>query len=82
MIPVITGKLIFGSYHRLFQRSLTVLCNFIIMNKVIAYQVADSIDFKSVKSSFKATLCYSDSSELFYETSAERYVYIFRYGVG
>lgn len=51
------------------------------MYKVIAYQVADSIDIKSVKSSFKSELCYSDSSELFYKTGAEQYVYIFKYGV-
>lgn len=52
-----------------------------MMNKVIAYQVADSIDIKNVKSSFKSNLRYSDSSELFYETGADRYLYIFRYGV-
>ncbi|HET9433854.1 MAG TPA: RMD1 family protein [Chitinophagaceae bacterium] len=52
-----------------------------MMNKVIAYQVADSIDIKNVKSSFKSNLRYSDSSELFYETGADRYVYVFRYGV-
>ena len=59
------------------------LCIFIsrIMYKVVSYQVADSIDIKSVKSSFKSQLCYSDSSELFYETGAQQYVYIFKYGV-
>ena len=51
------------------------------MYKVISYQVADSIDIKSVKASFKSKLCYSDSSELFYETGVEQYVYIFKYGV-
>jgi uncharacterized Rmd1/YagE family protein len=51
------------------------------MYKVISYQVADSIDIKNVKSSFKSSLCHSDSSELFYETGTEQYVYIFKYGV-
>jgi uncharacterized Rmd1/YagE family protein len=51
------------------------------MYKVISYQVADSIDIKGVKAGFKSKLCYSDSSELFYETSHEQYVYIFKYGV-
>lgn len=49
--------------------------------KVQAYQVADTIDIKSVKAAFKSTLCYNDSEELFYETGTEKYVYIFRYGV-
>lgn len=51
------------------------------MYKVISYQVADSIDIKSVKASFKSKLYYNDSSELFYETGHEQYVYIFKYGV-
>ena len=51
------------------------------MYKVVSYQVADSIDIKSVKGSFKLKLRYSDSSELFYETGADQYVYIFKYGV-
>ncbi len=51
------------------------------MYKVISYQVAESIDIKSVKNSLKSKLCYSDSSELFYETGSEQYVYIFKYGV-
>jgi uncharacterized Rmd1/YagE family protein len=51
------------------------------MYKVIAYQIADSIDIKGCKTSFKAKLAYSDSDELFYETSADHYIYIFKYGV-
>lgn len=51
------------------------------MYKVISYQVADFIDIKNVKNSFKDKLYYSDSSELFYETGKEQYVYIFKYGV-
>jgi len=51
------------------------------MSKVISYQVADSIDIKSLKISFQATLAYSDSAELFYETGHGRYLCVFRYGV-
>lgn len=51
------------------------------MNKVISYQVADSIDIKSLKAAFKGKLIYEDSDELFYETSVNNYVYIFKYGV-
>jgi uncharacterized Rmd1/YagE family protein len=51
------------------------------MNKVISYQVADSIDIKSLKASFKGTIYYSDSAELFYETGTDRYLSVFRYGV-
>jgi len=51
------------------------------MNKVISYQVAESIDIKNAKSGLNTNLRYNDSSELFYETGTERYVYIFRYGV-
>jgi len=51
------------------------------VNKVISYQAAESIDIRNAKSGLKANLHYNDSSELFYETGTERYVYIFRYGV-
>jgi required for meiotic nuclear division protein 1 len=51
------------------------------MPKVIAYQVADSIDIKTLKADFKSTLIYSDAEELFYETGPQTYFYIFRYGV-
>ena len=51
------------------------------MKKVISYQVADSIDIKSFKTAFEATVQFSDSAEIFYETGAGRYLYVFRYGV-
>jgi required for meiotic nuclear division protein 1 len=51
------------------------------MEKVISYQIADSIDIKACKANFKAELYYSDSDELFYEESGERYIYVFKYGV-
>jgi len=51
------------------------------MNKVISYQLADSIDLKGLKTAFEARLTYNDSAELFYETGEGRYLYVFRYGV-
>jgi required for meiotic nuclear division protein 1 len=51
------------------------------MYKVISYQVADSIDIRSLRSAFKAHLHYSDSDELFYEERSDHYIYIFKYGV-
>ena len=36
------------------------------MNKVISYQVADSIDIKSLKAAFTGKLIYGDADELFY----------------
>jgi required for meiotic nuclear division protein 1 len=51
------------------------------MYKVISYQIADSIDLKSLKAAFTGELLYSDSEELFYAISEDRYVYIFKYGV-
>jgi required for meiotic nuclear division protein 1 len=49
--------------------------------KVIAYQIADSLDIKGLKGAFKARLHFSDSDELFYEESPDHYIYIFKYGV-
>ena len=51
------------------------------MYKIISYQIADFIDIKNLKSVISSKLLYSDSSELFYETKANSYTYIFRYGV-
>src|SRR5438270_552012 len=49
--------------------------------QVLSYQIADSIDIKSFKNSYKAQLHYSDADELFYKTNEEGYVYVFKYGV-
>jgi uncharacterized Rmd1/YagE family protein len=51
------------------------------MYKVIAYQIADSIDIKTFKLNFKGDLIYGDSDELFYNVNDEQYIYIFKYGV-
>lgn len=48
--------------------------------KVISYQIADTIDLKGFGTLFKAELYYSDSSELFFRTSTDQYVYVFKYG--
>ena len=48
--------------------------------KVISYQIADSIDVKAFSQAFKAELHYSDPAELFFKTGADRYVYVFKYG--
>ena len=51
------------------------------MYKVVSYQVADSIDLKSLKTALNEKLEYSDADELFYSVSQEQYVAIFKYGV-
>jgi len=49
--------------------------------KVLAYQVADSIDLKSFKSNFKSPVHFSDNDEIFYVTGKDRFIYLFKYGV-
>ena len=49
--------------------------------KVLAYQIADSIDIKGFKSSFKAAIHFSDSDELFYAINETTFIYVFKYGV-
>jgi uncharacterized Rmd1/YagE family protein len=51
------------------------------MYKVVAFQIADSIDIKSCKLAVKAELVYGDSEELFYRIGGERYIYVVKYGV-
>ncbi|WP_121353681.1 RMD1 family protein [Flavisolibacter nicotianae] len=48
--------------------------------KVISYQIADSIDVKQFSAFFKAELYYSDPSELFYRIDTDHYLYVFKYG--
>lgn len=48
--------------------------------KVVSYQIADTIDVKQFSTAFKAELYYSDPSELFYKTDTDQFVYIFKYG--
>ena len=51
------------------------------MYSVRSYQIANTINIKAVRNSFRGTLRYSDSDELFYELDENRYVYIFQFGV-
>ena len=48
--------------------------------KVVSYQVADSIDVKAFSVDFKGELCFSDPTELFFKTGDAQYVYVFKYG--
>lgn len=52
-----------------------------MLHKVVSYQVADSIDLKNLKDSFKAEPIFSDADELFYQMEEGRYLSVFRYGV-
>ncbi|MEP6845344.1 MAG: RMD1 family protein [Panacibacter sp.] len=51
------------------------------MLKVLSFQVADSIDIKQFKTVFTAEIYYADSDELFYQTGAEKFIYVFKYGI-
>ena len=51
------------------------------MNKLVALNIADSIDVKGLKNSFQGKLITSTSTELFYKTAENKYVSIFNYGV-
>ncbi|MBZ5857216.1 RMD1 family protein [Flavihumibacter profundi] len=51
------------------------------MFKVLAFQIADSIDIKSFKSAFTAEIYYSDNDELFYQVGTHKFIYVFKYGV-
>jgi required for meiotic nuclear division protein 1 len=52
-----------------------------MLQQVLSYQVADSIDIKMFKSAFKSELYYSDTDELFYQIEADQFIYVFKYGV-
>ena len=49
--------------------------------KVLAYQIADSIDIKGFKATFKAAVHLADNDEIFYTIDADKYIYVFKYGV-
>jgi uncharacterized Rmd1/YagE family protein len=53
------------------------------MLKVLAIQIADSIDVKQFKLVFKAELLHEESEELFYrvQRQQQQFVYIFKYGI-
>jgi uncharacterized Rmd1/YagE family protein len=51
------------------------------MLHVVSYQIADSIDVKAFRVSYKEDIYHYDADELFYKTGEERYTYVFKYGV-
>ena len=51
------------------------------MLKVLAFQIADSVDIKSFKAAFTAEIYYADSEELFYNIDKEKLIYVFKYGI-
>ncbi|GGB15519.1 RMD1 family protein [Puia dinghuensis] len=48
---------------------------------VVSYQIADSIDVRAFRSSYKEGIHHYDADELFYKTGEEAFVYVFKYGV-
>lgn len=48
--------------------------------KVVSYQIADSIDLTQFIAVFKADLAYNDPAELFYRMDTDQYIYVFKYG--
>lgn len=51
------------------------------MLKVLAFQVADSIDIKQFKNVFTAEIYHADSEELFYRIEEHKFIYVFKYGL-
>jgi len=51
------------------------------MYTVFAYQVSSLIQVREGKNNFKWELLFSDSDELFYSYSKEKFIYIFQYGM-
>ena len=48
---------------------------------MVSYQVADSIEVKAFRQSYKDGIYHYDADELFYKTGPEDFVYVFKYGV-
>jgi len=51
------------------------------MRKIIATQIAESIDIKMFRKEYAGTEYFFDSSEIFYKNEEERYLYITSFGV-
>lgn len=49
--------------------------------KVLSFQVADTIDLKQFKTAFTTDIHYGDTDELFYHIAANKYLYVFKYGI-
>ena len=51
------------------------------MLHVVSYQIADSIDVRGFRATYKEGIYHYDADELFYKTGDDTYIYIFKYGV-
>lgn len=51
------------------------------MLQVLSYQIADSIDVKAYRLAYKDGIYHYDADELFYQTTAGKFMYLFKYGV-
>ena len=51
------------------------------MLKVLSYQIADSIDIKQFKTAFTAEIYHADADELYYRIGAQKFIYVFKYGI-
>jgi uncharacterized Rmd1/YagE family protein len=51
------------------------------MLPVVSYQIADSIDVRAFRASYKEGIYHYDADELFYKTGESSFVYVFKYGV-
>jgi uncharacterized Rmd1/YagE family protein len=51
------------------------------MFKVVAIQIADSIDIKQFRTAFPVEVHRADSEELFYSITPQKLVYVFKYGI-
>ena len=51
------------------------------MLHVVSYQIADGIDVKAFRGSYKEGIYHYDADELFYKTGPLDFVYVFKYGV-
>lgn len=49
--------------------------------KVTSFQIADSIDIKAFRASFRIAVSYGDTDELFYQIEKDKYLYVFKYGI-
>lgn len=53
----------------------------IAMLHVVSYQIADSIDVRGFRASYKEGIYHYDADELFYKTGEFSFIYVFKYGV-
>ena len=51
-----------------------------MQQKVISYQIADSIAVKQFCDAFNGEVFYSDPTELLYKIDSDKYMYVFKYG--